>query len=505
MTSRTIRGALRRTAALALISTLVAGATSLAPSSSLASPGDPTDLATPTSDAVVPDAEALDLARRTADPAPADAFRTDARRKADAGNVVDVAFVYPAALVGQADIGGITGLRAKFNAQIADANTAFTNSGIPVQLRYVGDRQVAGTTSTDLFAMLRQLGKPGDGVYDEAQALREETHADLVSLWASGSVPLGASCGVGALGGLTPQYDSEVAPWTVLFYTDCIDRFRVFAHEIGHNFSGDHDAGAASPPMNGKPYARGYTDPAHKFITVMAYYEACNAAGVTCTRAPYFSGPNVRTAEGYPTGSAAADNVRAITEQAPAVANYRQSQIYSAVPTITGTPNRGQKLTVNTPGWAPGNVTFSYQWLANGAPIAGATGATLALGKSLVGTSISVTVTGGAPYYQSVAATSAATGAIGKQLFAKTHRPKIKGAARVGASLRAVVQDWKPNKKVSYKFKWFRNGKAIKGAKRSTYRVNRKDRGKKIWVQVTGKRNGFESVSRVSKKLKIRR
>ena len=48
-------------------------------------------------------------------------------------------------------------------------------------------------------------------------------------------------------------------------------------------------------------------------------------------------------------------------------------------------------------------------------------------------------------------------------------------------------------------------GKAIKGAKRSTYRVSRKDRGKKIWVQVTGKRNGYESASRVSKKLKIRR
>lgn len=505
MTSRTIRSAVRRTAALALISTLIAGATSLAPSS-LASPGDPTDQATATiSDAVVPDAEALALARRTATPPPADAFRTDARRKGDAGNVVDVAFVYPAALVSQADIGGITGLRAKFTAQIADANTAFTNSGIPVQLRYVGDRQVAGTTSTDLFTMLRQLSKPGDGVYDEAQAVREETHADLVSLWVSGSVPLGASCGVGNLGGLTPQYDPEVAPWTVLFYTDCIDKFRVFAHEIGHNFSGDHDAGAASPPMNGKPYARGYTDPAHKFITVMAYYEACNAAGVTCTRAPYFSGPNVRTAEGYPTGNAAADNVRAITEQAPAVANYRQSQIYSAVPTITGTPNRGKSLKANTPGWAPGNVTFTYQWFADGAPITGATGATLALGKSLVGTSISVTVAGAAPYYQPVTATSAPTGAIGKRLFSKTHRPKIKGAARPGASLRAVVQDWKPSRLVKYRFKWFRNGKAIKGAKRSTYRVNRSDRGKKIWVQVTGKRNGYESASRVSKKLKIRR
>lgn len=503
MTSRTVRRAVRRSAALALVSTLIAGATSLAPTS-LASPGDPTALAAPRSDAVVPDASSLALARRAVTQAPADALRTDARRKADAGNVVDVAFVYPAALLAQADVGGLTGLRAKFTAQIADANTAFTNSGIPVQLRYVGDREVASATSTDLFAMLRQLTRPGDGVYDEAQALREETHADLVSLWASGSVPLGASCGVGALGGLTPKEDSEVAPFTVILYTDCIDRFRVFAHEVGHNFSGDHDASAASPPMAGKPYARGYADPAHKFITVMAYYEACNAAGVTCTRAPYFSGPGVRTAEGYPTGSAAADNVRAITEQAPAVANYRQSQIYSAVPTISGKPNRGQQLTADAAGWAPGNVTLTYQWLADGAPIVGATGATLSIGKSLVGASISVGVTGSAPYYQPVSATSAPTGAVGKRLFARTHRPTIKGAARAGASLRAVVKDWKPNKKVKYAFAWFRNGQAIKGAVRSTYRVSRKDRGKKVWVRVTGRRNGYESVSRVSKKLTIR-
>ncbi|UUZ60357.1 reprolysin-like metallopeptidase [Nocardioides sp. B-3] len=456
-----------------------------------------------------------ELARRTATPTATDALRTDAfptgartgaRRRADAGNVVDVAFVYPAAPVSQADIGGLAGLRAKFAAQIADANTAFANSGIRVQLRCVGDRQVASATSTDLFAMLRQLSKPGDGIYDEAQAVREETHADLVSLWASGSVPLGASCGVGALGGLTPEYDPEVAAWTVLFYTDCIDDYRVFAHEIGHNFSGDHDAGAASAPLpEGKPYARGYTDPAHGFVTVMAYYEACRNVGVTCTARPTSRAPTCGPPRATPTGSAAADNVRAITEQAPAVANYRQSQIYSAAPTITGKPNRGQRLTASTAGWAPGNVTFSYQWLADGAPIAGATGSTFVLGKAQVGSSITVTVTGGAPYYESVAATSAATGAVGKRLFAKTHRPTIKGAARAGASLRAVVRDWKPKRKVTYTFKWFRNGKAIKGAKGRTYRVSRKDRGKKLWVRVTGRRNGYESVSRVSKKLKVRR
>ena len=506
MPSRPKTTALRRVIAFALFTTLVASATTLAPSS-LASTGASTDdrAGKLETDAVVMRPTSQDLARRSVVQAPADARRTDASRRADAGNVVDVAFVYPAALVAQGDIGGLTGLRAKFTTQIADANTAFTNSGIPVQLRYVGDRQVASTTSTDLRTMIQQLGKPGDGVYDEAQALREETHADIVSLWVSGSVPVGASCGIGSLGGAQPEYDPDYSAWTVLFYTDCIDDFRVFAHEIGHNFSADHDLGAASPPTQGKPYARGFTDPAHAFITVMAYYDACAAANVSCTRIPYFSGPNVKTPQGYPTGNAGADNVRAITEQAPAVANYRQSQIYAAAPTITGTPNRGKTLTANTAGWAPGNVTFTYQWTADGVPIAGATGAQLKLGNAQVGSAIAVTVTGSAPYYQPVSAGSAPTGAVGKTLFAKTHKPRIKGAARPGGVLRAVVQDWKPGKKVSYRFTWLRNGKQIKGAKGATYRVKRKDRGKKISVQVTGKRKGFESETRQSRKVKIRR
>lgn len=463
------------------------------------------------SDAVVFEPATTDQ-RRTAsdraavDHAPADARRTDATTAAaDAGNVIDIAFVYPAALVSQADIGGLAGLRAKFNHEIADTNQAFTNSGIPVQLRYVGDRQVAAPTSTNVFAMLRNLGTPGDGVYDEAQQLREETHADLVSLWASGSVPLGDACGIGSLGGSRPQTDPDYSAWTMMFYTDCVDRFRVFAHEVGHNLSGDHDVAAASPPSSDKPYARGYTDPSRGFMTVMSYYEACNAARVSCTRAPYFSSPTGRTADGLPTGNATTDNVRAVTEQAPAVANYRQSQIYPAAPVITGRANRGKTLTATTPGWAPGNLTFSYQWTADGAPIPGATSQKLKLGKSHLGKTIAVTVVGSGPYYAPVAAGSAATSPVGKKLFKKTQRPRIRGAARPGSRLGVAMKAWKPSKKVRYRYQWLRNGDRIKGAKGRTYRVKRKDRGKKISVRVTGKRRGYEAQSRTSRKVKVRR
>lgn len=508
MPRRTPRPALRRFTAFALFTTLIAGVTSIAPSS-VASPE---DRQVPESDAVVFAPTMSERLNPAVDHSPPDARRTDASRgtgangRADAGNVIDVAFVYPAAILSQPDVNGLANLRTKFTTAINEANRAFANSGVAAQLRYVGDRQVAAPTGTVLKTMIDQLRDPDDGVYDEAQALREETHADLVTLWASGTVG-NASCGIGSLGGTNPQFDPEGAAWTVLYYTQCIDTRLVFPHEIGHNLSGQHDDSASQQPSTvGKPYARGYADPARKFVTVMSYFDSCVAAKVyDCRTIPYFSSPTIKTPEGYATGTATTDNARAVAEQAPIAANYRQSQIYSAVPTISGAANRGKTLTATAAGWAPGNVTFTYQWTADGVPIAGATAAKLSVGKSLVGRSIAVTVTGAAPFYTPVAAASAPTAPVGKSLFKKTSRPKIKGAARPGSKVRAVFKSWKPGKKVKYRFTWYRNGNKIKGAKNATYRISRKDKGKKITVKVTGKRKGFESTSRTSRKVKVRR
>ena len=64
------------------------------------------------------------------------------------------------------------------------------------------------------------------------------------------------------------------------------------------------------------------------------------------------------------------------------------------VPTISGTVTEDQVLTADTSGIsdADGLGAFSYQWLRDGAPIAGATGITYTLGDADVGTQISVQV-----------------------------------------------------------------------------------------------------------------
>jgi hypothetical protein len=82
-------------------------------------------------------------------------------------------------------------------------------------------------------------------------------------------------------------------------------------------------------------------------------------------------------------------------------------------------------------------------------------------------------------------------------------RPTVSGKAVVGKRLRAVVGSWTPAP-TTYAFRWLRNGKPIKKATQSTYRLTRKDRGKKISVEVTGTASGYVSQTAVSAAVKVK-
>ena len=66
---------------------------------------------------------------------------------------------------------------------------------------------------------------------------------------------------------------------------------------------------------------------------------------------------------------------------------------------------------------------------------------------------------------------------------------------------------WKAgkSKKVTFKYRWYANGKAISKANKSTYTVTARDRGKKIRVRVTGSATGYKSLARTSAVKKIAR
>ncbi|WP_459984827.1 immune inhibitor A domain-containing protein [Nocardioides sp. AN3] len=75
---------------------------------------------------------------------------------------------------------------------------------------------------------------------------------------------------------------------------------------------------------------------------------------------------------------------------------------------VSGTPAVGQRLTAGDPTWFQDDVTTTYQWLADGRPIPGATSSSYVLSKSELGREVSVAVTGAKTGYEPTRVVSAA-------------------------------------------------------------------------------------------------
>ena len=166
------------------------------------------------------------------------------------------------------------------------------------------------------------------------------------------------------------------------------------------------------------------------------------------------------------------------------------------VPKITGTSKIGSTLTAKAGTWAPAKVTLKYQWLRNGKAIAGATKTTYKLTTADAGTKTTVRVTGSKTGYKTVAKTSAAR-SIPYLTLTSTPVPTISGTSKVGSTLTAKAGTWKPAA-VTLKYQWLRNGKAITGATKTTYKLVAADGGTKVTVRVTGSKAGYKTVAKTS-------
>lgn len=85
-----------------------------------------------------------------------------------------------------------------------------------------------------------------------------------------------------------------------------------------------------------------------------------------------------------------------------------------------------------------------------------------------------------------------------KKSLEKTPAPKIAGTAKVGKTLTAEAGTWKPSK-VKLSYQWYRGSSKIAKATKSTYKLVKADKGKKITVKVTGKKSGYTTVTKTSK------
>ncbi|MCW5950961.1 MAG: hypothetical protein KIT69_01690 [Propionibacteriaceae bacterium] len=81
--------------------------------------------------------------------------------------------------------------------------------------------------------------------------------------------------------------------------------------------------------------------------------------------------------------------------------------------------------------------------------------------------------------------------------YTKAARPTISGTAKVGKTLKVKTGSWFP--KPGFSYRWYRSGTAISGATKAGYKLTKADKGKRITVKVTGKRGGWETLSKTSK------
>ena len=203
-------------------------------------------------------------------------------------------------------------------------------------------------------------------------------------------------------------------------------------------------------------------------------------------------GTNASDWEGVPVPEVAeGDEIEPCSEDADTSDNTPAT----GVPTISGTAQVGETLTANTSGVVDAdglkNATFSYQWLADNAAIAGATGSTYTLADSDEGKAITVQVSFTDDAGNNEALTSAATAAVAAAPTPNspaTGAPTISGTAQVGETLtadRSGIADADGLDDVSFTYQWLADDTEIAGATGSTYTVAAADEGKAIKVRVT--------------------
>ena len=161
-------------------------------------------------------------------------------------------------------------------------------------------------------------------------------------------------------------------------------------------------------------------------------------------------------------------------------------------PTISGVAEYARVLTANPGTWQPANSTFTYTWRRDGGVIAGAAGSTYRIVAADINHRLSVQVVAHDGIGGTTAANSANTALVARGRFVQRARPAISGVRRWGRTLTAYAGRWSPAPTRVY-YRWFRNGKPIKGAVKRKYRLRVYDFGKRIRVRILLTRANFRS------------
>lgn len=166
-------------------------------------------------------------------------------------------------------------------------------------------------------------------------------------------------------------------------------------------------------------------------------------------------------------------------------------------PTITGSAKVGSALSASPGTWSPSSAALAYQWMQNGAPIAGATGPSLVPKPEQQGKILTVRVTAGQLGYRATGVVSARTGVVLPGMLANTIRPAVIGASVVGSTLTSSAGSWNAFPE-QLRYQWRAAGVPVPGATASTFVVDPSLVGKPVSVSVTAARSGYAAVTATS-------
>jgi surface antigen len=164
----------------------------------------------------------------------------------------------------------------------------------------------------------------------------------------------------------------------------------------------------------------------------------------------------------------------------------------TASPAVRGTPQVGKRLTTSKGSWSAKHLTFKYQWLGNGKPIAGATSRSFTVGAGQLGQKIRAKVTAIKSGAHSGTAKSRATDSVAKGVFVNTAAPAVNGTAQVGLPLASSRGMWSAPGTFSYQ--WFAGSKPITGARAASFTPTADQLGSGLTVRVSLSAAGYKTL-----------
>ena len=159
-----------------------------------------------------------------------------------------------------------------------------------------------------------------------------------------------------------------------------------------------------------------------------------------------------------------------------------------------GTSLVGAKLTAVKGSWAPGTVTYTYQWYRNGVAITNATGSTRTTTTGDAGKSLTVRIKAKATGYRTTYVTSDSVPILGTLTTAKL---TLAGTATQGHTLTVGHGSWSPSGE-TWTYAWYRGDTLIEGATTKTYTLTSDDVGQAVTVDVTGSLTGYQSKTKTA-------